>query len=869
LRTTGLIFLLSGIFIWMGSVNSSYAQERIALVIGNSGYEYAPSLPNPRNDADAIGNALEAVGFEVTIHTDLDQRGMQSALRDFGLRAETSDVALVYFAGHGIQVASQNYLLPVDAQLRRERDLIYEATPLSIVTAEVAQARQLGMVILDACRDNPLADNLRQSLGPVRSKLIGLGMARVEDVPTDTLIAFSTRFNQLAYDGAGDLSPFTSALVEHIEEPGLELNLFFRKVRDTVLDLTANRQEPRTLDALGAKPFYFTAPKSNQPPSLGEIQPLIVEDGADATIVEIDAPKDADNDQLSIEVMGLPSFGLIESGEEAVTFGDELTIDELKTLTYRPEKGKLGEAGAFLFVVRDGQGGVTAGRVPIDVIRSNEVPVVAETQELVWPSIPLNINPPTDPDGDPLTITVLAVPSLGDITNGEQVVSVEDKLSVDELASLMLDPSQGVTGEFAYEVADDHGGVSTASVTMQLPGIDGMVQVAEEMSANEIALADEQALTESSAPQMRNTSPEVPADQTVLSGVPEEQAEPTVVETLTASNIRDGPGSDASWVTSVPAGTQLKSIEHIKDIDWYQIELADGQKGFISGSLVRASENDQPIEVAVATDDVIADPPAKPETQTDEAVQVTAVDPTSLPSEELKECDDCPVMITLPTGSFQMGSNDGELAEQPVRSVSVDGPIALGKYEVTVAEWQACASSGFCRKISDPTPDDDKRPVQNISWADAESFIAWLRKETEQPYRLPTEAEWEYAARGGKASKYWWGDIYEDGQANCANCGGEWDRKRPADIGSYQPNPFGLHDMYGGVSEWVADCWIGHYRDAPGNADARTESFCPQRVLRGGSWRSELDDITSSSRFRYDAQVSYYTNGFRVARDLN
>ena len=250
--------------------HSSSAQERIALIIGNSDYQHADILPNPGNDANAIGEALENVGFDVDVNVDLDQRGMQAALRDFGLKAETTEIALIYFAGHGIQVADNNYLLPVDAQLKRERDLIYEATPLDILMAEVAQARQLGIVILDACRNNPLADNLRQSLGPVRSKLVGSGMARVEDVPPDTLVAFSTRFDQLAYDGWTDLSPFTQALVKHIEEPGLELDLFFRKVRDTVMELTADRQEPRTLDALGATTVLF--PGAEEQPAPGDRQ---------------------------------------------------------------------------------------------------------------------------------------------------------------------------------------------------------------------------------------------------------------------------------------------------------------------------------------------------------------------------------------------------------------------------------------------------------------------------------------------------------------------------------------------------------------------------------------------------------------------
>ena len=142
----------------------------------------------------------------------------------------------MFYAGHGIQVAGENYLLPVDATLERERDLLYEALPLNLVMGEVAQAQKLGLVILDACRDNPLAEQLRRALGPIRSRLVGDGLARMENLPSDTMIAFATRPGELAVDGAGEHSPYTAALLKHIEEPGVELNLLFRKVRDTVLD---------------------------------------------------------------------------------------------------------------------------------------------------------------------------------------------------------------------------------------------------------------------------------------------------------------------------------------------------------------------------------------------------------------------------------------------------------------------------------------------------------------------------------------------------------------------------------------------------------------------------------------------------------
>ena len=138
---------------------------------------------------------------------------------------------------------------------------------------------------------------------------------------------------------------------------------------------------------------------------------------------------------------------------------------------------------------------------------------------------------------------------------------------------------------------------------------------------------------------------------------------------------------------------------------------------------------------------------------------------------------------------------------------------------------------------------------------------------TGKKYRLPTEAEWEYAARAGTTGKYWWGDKGNAGKADCKDCGGTWDRKSPADIDAFPANPFGLHGMNGGVWEWVNDCWNNSHQGAPSNGRSRDAEDCRVRVIRGGSWRNDTSYVTSTSRFKYDADVRYLLNGFRVARE--
>jgi formylglycine-generating enzyme required for sulfatase activity len=200
--------------------------------------------------------------------------------------------------------------------------------------------------------------------------------------------------------------------------------------------------------------------------------------------------------------------------------------------------------------------------------------------------------------------------------------------------------------------------------------------------------------------------------------------------------------------------------------------------------------------------------------------------------------------------------------------VSIRQPFAIGKYEVTVAQWKACNKAGGCSHRADLDNPEDNSPMRDVSWRDAQEYIAWLAKVTNKPYRLPTEAEWEYAARGGTQTRYWWGNDLGSGHANCRNCGGEWNKDAPAVVDSFPANAFGLYGTSGGVWEWVADCWHKTYRGAPTDGSAWRKSDCRENVIRGGAWRNDSTYVHSASRFKYDTYVRYLLNGFRVARSL-
>jgi formylglycine-generating enzyme required for sulfatase activity len=222
-----------------------------------------------------------------------------------------------------------------------------------------------------------------------------------------------------------------------------------------------------------------------------------------------------------------------------------------------------------------------------------------------------------------------------------------------------------------------------------------------------------------------------------------------------------------------------------------------------------------------------------------------------------------PQMFFVPGGRFLMGSHE-DPSEQPAHFVQVR-PFWIGKYPVTVGEWRACVAAGGCEHIPDSTHEPDQ-PMSNVSWLDAMSYVKWLARASGLPYRLPSEAEWEYAARAGSTTRYWWGNEVEMGYADCHGCGSSHENAGPLKVGSFAPNRLGLFDMGGGVAEWVADCWHANYVGAPTNGAAWECQNGGDHVLRGGSWMSTPSIVRASDREHYETIVRYPGNGFRVAR---
>ena len=260
------------------------------------------------------------------------------------------------------------------------------------------------------------------------------------------------------------------------------------------------------------------------------------------------------------------------------------------------------------------------------------------------------------------------------------------------------------------------------------------------------------------------------------------------------------------------------------------------------------------------------------------------------PGERFSDCAACPEMVVLPPGSFMMGSpessEEGSGNERPQHRVTIESPFAVGVYEVTFAEWDACVGAGGCGGYSPPdyAREGDRHPVTHVSWEDAQQYVRWLSREMGETYRLLSEAEWEYMARAGTQTERYWEDdesrqcSYANGYDATAHEEKEYDFQEPvacsdyhvetAPVGSFRANAWGLYDVLGNAWEWTEDCWNGDYAGAPADGSARRMGDCSQRVLRGGSWGNDPRALRSAYRGTFLAGDRDYDVGFRVARTM-
>jgi formylglycine-generating enzyme required for sulfatase activity len=264
-----------------------------------------------------------------------------------------------------------------------------------------------------------------------------------------------------------------------------------------------------------------------------------------------------------------------------------------------------------------------------------------------------------------------------------------------------------------------------------------------------------------------------------------------------------------------------------------------------------------------------AAPPTRPVNAECEGIELSVANAKRClkPKESFKDCPQCPEMVVVPAGSFTMGSSDATSDEKPPHPVTIAKPFAVAKYEATFAEWEACVAEKACREVDDEGWGRGRRPAINVAWREAREYAAWLTTKTGRTYRLLSEAEWEYAARAGTSTRYAFGDGLLQSQA-------QYSERRQSrvwktvEVGSFQANGFGLHDMHGNVSEWVADSFHPDYDGAPRDGSIWDGGNPSASIIRGGSWNDDADALRSAYRGRSRTVGSSPFVGFRVARTL-
>ena len=793
------------------------AAPRVALVIGNAEYAHAPALANPLNDAVDIGGALGRLGFSVTRLENADRSGLWRGLQEFALAASASEIAVVFYAGHGIEVDQRNFLVPVDARLASDQDVEFEAVPLELVSRAVERASGLRLVILDACRENPFAVQMQRS-GATRS--IGRGLARVEP-SGETLVAYAAKEGTVASDGSRRNSPYSEALLAHLEEPGLEVGLLFRKVRDAVLAATGGRQEPFVYGSLSSRGVYLIPSPSAD--TSGDIATAGSGGTGSASPAEVQFWKSIDRIQEpSAQMAALLAYrtqyprgvyaALAEIRLKSLQTSDTAppqalsssVTDEAGLDLTRGDRRRIQRAlsargfdpgpvdGLFGRGTRAAIGEwQAAGNLPVtgyldaDAVKlllATEAGSVAAGREIADEA---NASPAADPS----TIFLASGISLSD-----WVLLAEDRLASGEYRSLLV---EGAGHTRKYGRFD---GVSSVVKRASEELVQGL-QVKDEASAR-FALETVRQIEDVSGPQEALHR----------------------IEAEAFSRL----GRFAEAVEAYRSWLRLAPPDH-------------PERKMMAVALQKALRGERPW----------------------------------VPLDTIRDCEECPELVVVPGGTYRMGSplreEDRDSGESPAHDVTVRRPFAVGMHEVTFAEWDVCGREGGC---SHDPPDQGwgrrNRPVINVSWEDAQEFVGWLSGKTGERYRLLSESEWEYAARGGTTTRYHWGDRVGRHAANCAGCGSRWDGTGTSPAGSFSPNPFELYDMHGNVWEWVEDCWHEDYVGAPSDGGAWTSGGdCGRRVLRGGSFFTSPALLRSAYRSHDPSGIRHRLIGFRVARALD
>ena len=691
-------------------------EARVALVVGNAGYEHAPLLNNPLNDAADVTAAFQRLGFAVTVLENADQSELRRGLQQFARAAAVAQFAVVYYAGHGIEVDRRNFLVPVDARLASDADVEFETVPLDLVMRSVSRAA-FRLVILDACRENPFARTMQSAAGTTRS--IGRGLALIEP-PGGMLVAYSAKEGTLAEDGDGRNSPYAQALLRVLrEEPDLEVGIMFRHVRDEVVVATGGRQEPFTYGSLPKEGIYFQPPSQDPSP-----QP---ESGPDAGSTP---------SAVAVVIQPSPAALVVDEIDEirwalsaAQVYGDpdagSAVVSDLQPGVEVEVTGTVRDSG-WLRIVLDGGGvGFVAGSALIDRYPIDEVEGVYRVER------PANVR--SGPG--------VSYQKVGRLERGDEVTAT-GKFHESDWLRIVLDG--GGVGFVTAPMLSDRFPVD------EIKGVYRAVQAVEVRSGFGIGWQTVETLQPGTEVEATGRTRVAGIDWLRISRVGAEGY-------VSAGGMRDTEGDEAAFVAARNRGT----------IGAYQTYLrhhphgrhAVEAQGQIAQAKTRDDEAFARAREAGTEEAYTAYLKAYPGGSHVAEVRRLLDELVPAVGSTFTDCAECSEMVVVPNGSFMMGSRSSEERrdddEGPRHRVTIAKPFAVGVYEVTFDEWDACVRGGGCGGYR---PDDEgwgrgTRPVINVSWEDAQGYVRWLSQRTGEKYRLLSEAEWEYVARAGRVRR--------------------------------------------------------------------------------------------------------------------
>ena len=816
-----------GILLIHGSLKAE-EEYRLALVIGNGDYAETP-LKNPLNDANDMAETLEDLGFEVILRNNATRREMARAIREFGRKLkEKRGVGLFYYAGHGMQIAESNYLIPIGAPMEAEDEIPFESIDVGSVLAKMESAgNALNLMILDACRNNPFPSQFRST---------NRGLAQV-DAPIGSLVVYSTAPGDVAADGDGRNGVFTGQLLKQLKTKGLSLTETVQRTRAAVVKETNGRQIPWASSSM-LKDYYFS-PVDDVAPQEQEAAGSVAQEVEFWNAAKLDNTPEAFEAYLIRYPEGL--FAELAQFRIAKFLTDEEAKRDAARLAAR-RKEREQEAARI-----DAQ--IAAQKAADDA-------ALLAAKEAADKAAKLAAQQAAD-EAAQLAARQAAekAAKLAAQQAAEQAAQLAAQKEADEAA-------QRAAQQSAYQAA----------------------QLAAKKEADKAAqLAAQQEAAKATQLATQQEAQKKAKEATQLAELAIDETTPAYVEVepqTTQFTVLVTPEDARIRIMNInPVYTPGIKLDRSIAYDVYVTH--PGYESFRDNVVL--DKNEQTLTVVLAERNLTA-----------------------------------PITVPLASGSFTMGCSKGDRLcksyEKPSHSVSIDA-FRMTKTEITVSQYskfvdatgyvtdaeknaggnKGCFIWSDSGGISRSTASWDWKagtswrnpgykqkgnfPATCLSWNDAVAYANWLSNKTGQRYSLPTEAQWEYAARAGSTSRYL---SSNDSASLCKHANVADQSLSPSDskwsnrvscndkywfsapVASYKANRAGLHDMQGNVWEWVDDVWASSFKNTPRNGLANRSGNSTSRVLRGGAWDGDAKLIRVSNRSKAQVSNRTATTGFRL-----